>query len=39
MDQFSEIRPYLDHEVKKVLETLIGNAEVLKALMGLRYPS
>lgn len=38
MDQFSEIRPYLDQEVEGVLEKLIGNPEVLRALMGLRYP-
>ena len=38
MDQFSEIRPYLDQEVEGVLEKLIGNPEVLRALMRLRYP-
>ena len=38
MDQFSEIRPYLDHEVESVLTSLINDPDVLKALMGLKYP-
>lgn len=38
MDQFSEIRPYLDHEVESVLTSLINDPDVLKALMGLQYP-
>ena len=38
MDQFLSIRPYQDHEVEDVLESLINNFDVLKALIGLQYP-
>ena len=38
MDPFKDIRPYTDSEVDGVLQSLISNSEVLKALMGLQYP-
>ena len=39
MDPFKDIRPYADSEVAQVLESLTSNPSVLKALMGLQYPS
>ena len=39
MDLFKDIRPYADSEVAQVLESLTSNPSVLKALMGLQYPS
>jgi hypothetical protein len=38
MDPFKDIRPYRDSEVAKVLESLISNPSVLKALIGLQFP-
>ena len=38
MDPFKKIRPYADNEVEGVLQSLINNPEVLKALMGLQFP-
>ncbi len=38
MDPFKNIRPYVDSEVDDVLESLISNNEVIKALMALQYP-
>ena len=38
MDPFKDIRPYTDSEVAKVLESLISNPSVLKALIGLQFP-
>ena len=39
MDPFKDIRPYADSEVAQILESLTSNPSVLKALMGLQYPS
>ena len=38
MDPFKKIRPYADNEVEGVLQSLINNPDVLKALMGLQFP-
>jgi 1-acyl-sn-glycerol-3-phosphate acyltransferase len=38
MDPFKDIRPYTDSEVDDVLQSLVSNSEVLKALIGLQYP-
>ena len=39
MDPFKDIRPYADSEVAQVLKSLTSDPSVLKALMGLQYPS
>ena len=38
MDPFKDIRPYKDSEVKEVVNSLVANPSVLKALMGLQFP-
>jgi len=38
VDPFLAIRPYQDHEVQDVLDSLINNKDVLKSLMSLQYP-
>jgi len=38
MDPFKDIKPYTDSEVDDVLQSLVSNSEVLKALIGLQYP-
>ena len=38
MDPFKNIRPYKDSEVTEVVNSLVSNPSVLKALMGLQFP-
>ncbi|MDP6376637.1 MAG: 1-acyl-sn-glycerol-3-phosphate acyltransferase [Pseudomonadales bacterium] len=38
MEDFEGIRPYLDHEVVGVLESLVANPELRDAVAGLRLP-
>ena len=38
MDPFKDIRPYKDSEVTEVVNSLVSNPSVLKALMGLQFP-
>ncbi len=37
IDQFDDIRPYFDHEVNPVLNRLISNPEILKALQAFQF--
>ena len=39
MDPFKDIRPYSDSEVASVLQSLASNPSVLKAFVGLQFPS
>lgn len=39
MDPFKDIRPYSDSEVASVLQSLASNPSVLKAFIGLQFPS
>ncbi|MDA8719930.1 1-acyl-sn-glycerol-3-phosphate acyltransferase [Gammaproteobacteria bacterium] len=39
MDPFKAIRPYQNHEVQAILSRLINNPDVLRALLGLKYPA
>jgi len=38
MDPFKNIRPYADAEVAEVLQSLVNNPSVLKALIGFQFP-
>ena len=38
MDPFKNIRPYTDAEVARVLQSLVNNPSVLKALIGFLFP-
>jgi hypothetical protein len=38
MDPYKDIRPYKDSEVTEVVNSLVSNPSVLKALMGLQFP-
>ena len=38
MDPFKNIRPYTDAEVAGVLQSLVNNPSVLKALIGFQFP-
>ncbi|MEX2130186.1 MAG: 1-acyl-sn-glycerol-3-phosphate acyltransferase [Pseudohongiellaceae bacterium] len=38
MDQFSDIRPYLDHEIRPVLDGLIENSEFIDSIARFNYP-
>ena len=38
MDQFSEIRPYLDHEIRPVLDRLLDNPEFLLSIASFSHP-
>ena len=38
MDPFKNIRPYTDAEVASVLQSLVNNPSVLKALIGFQFP-
>lgn len=39
MDQFSEIRPYLDHEIRPVLDRLLDNREFLLSIARFSHPT
>lgn len=38
MDQFSEIRPYLDHEIRPVLDALLDNPEFIDSIARFSHP-
>ena len=38
MQDFEDIRPYLDHEVRHVVNSLLADAEFSTAIAGYRYP-
>ncbi|MFM1896388.1 MAG: hypothetical protein RLZZ385_1462 [Pseudomonadota bacterium] len=38
MDQFSEIRPYQDHEIRPVLDRLLNNPEFLRSIASFSHP-
>lgn len=37
-DRFAEIRPYNDNEVRAVIDRLLRNPELLRAIARLRFP-
>jgi len=38
MDQFKDIRPYLDHEIRPVLDSLLNDREFILGVAGFYYP-
>lgn len=38
MDEFKEIRPYLDHEIRPVLDALLENPELIRSIARFYYP-
>ena len=38
MDEFKEIRPYLDHEIRPVLDSLLTNREFIQSVARFYYP-
>ena len=38
MDEFKEIRPYLDHEIPPVLDNLLANHEFTRSVAQFYYP-
>ncbi len=37
-EKFKDIRPYLDHEIRPVLDNLLGDPEFLRSIAGFYYP-